>query len=70
MLTYTEVRKLAIQLPLVERARLLEDLAASLVQTISMDWDVQLAADIQEGKLDALADKVLADFAAGRCTPL
>jgi hypothetical protein len=47
MLTYTEVRKLAIQLPLVERARLLEDLAASLVQTISTDWDVQLAADIQ-----------------------
>ena len=70
MLTYTEVRKLAIQLPLVERARLLEDLAASLVQTISMDWDIQLSADIQEGKLDALADGVLADFAAGRCTPL
>ena len=70
MLTYTEVRKLAIQLPLVERARLLEDLAASLVQTISTDWDVQLAADIQEGKLDALADSILADFATGHCTPL
>lgn len=70
MLTYAEVRKLAIQLPLVERARLVEDLGASLVKTISTDWDAQMATDIQEGKLDALADSVLADFAAGRCPPL
>lgn len=70
MTTYAEVRKLAVQLPLVERARLLEELAATLVEAISKDWDAQLAADIQAGKLDALADSVLADFAAGRCAPL
>ena len=30
-------------------------------------WDKQLEEDINEGKLDALAEEAIADFAAGRC---
>jgi hypothetical protein len=30
-------------------------------------WDEQLEQDINEGKLDALAEEAIADFAAGRC---
>jgi hypothetical protein len=29
-------------------------------------WDAQLEQDIDEGKLDALAEEAIADFAAGR----
>jgi hypothetical protein len=29
-------------------------------------WDEQLEQDINEGKLDALAEEAIADFAAGR----
>jgi len=69
-MTYTEIRDLAVQLPLAERARLITDLVATLVEAASDDWDAQIEADIQAGKLDALADKILADFEAGNCTPL
>ena len=70
MLTYTEIRELAVQLPLDERARLIEDLVATLVAAADDDWDRQIEADIQAGKLDAIADKVLRDCANGKCTPL
>jgi hypothetical protein len=33
-------------------------------------WDAQLTADVQAGKLDALADKALRDHAARKTTPL
>jgi len=33
-------------------------------------WDAQLAADVQAGKLDALADKALRDHAGRKTTPL
>ena len=69
-MTYTEIRELAVRLPLGERARLIEDLVASLVEAAGDDWDAQIEADIQAGKLEALADEVLADFASGTCTPL
>ena len=36
----------------------------------AQQWDQQIAADIHAGKLDALADKVLADFEAGVCIRL
>ena len=33
-------------------------------------WDAQLAADVQAGKLDALANKALRDHAGRKTTPL
>ena len=33
-------------------------------------WDRQIEQDAKAGKLDALANKALADYAAGRTTPL
>ncbi len=33
-------------------------------------WDCQLEADVQAGKLDALAEKALRDHAAGKTTSL
>lgn len=33
-------------------------------------WDRQLERDVEAGKLDALADKALADHRAGRTRPL
>ena len=33
-------------------------------------WDAQLAADVQAGKLDGLADKALRDHAGRKTTPL
>jgi dihydroneopterin aldolase len=70
MMTYTEIRQQAIQLPLEERARLIEDLVATLVEAAAQRWDDQITADIQAGRLDDIADAVLADFDAGHCTPL
>lgn len=34
------------------------------------DWDRQFEADVQTGKLDALADRALRDHAAGLTTKL
>jgi hypothetical protein len=31
-------------------------------------WDREFEADVQAGKLDALADEALSDLRAGRCT--
>lgn len=33
-------------------------------------WDLELAADIGSGKLDALAEEALAQYGAGQCKPL
>ena len=33
-------------------------------------WDKQIEADANTGKLDALADRALADHRAGKSTPL
>jgi hypothetical protein len=33
-------------------------------------WDKQFEADIQTGKLDALAQQALDDFSAGKCTEI
>lgn len=71
MTTYAEIRQLAVQLPPEERLRLAEDILHTLADALaSQRWDDQIEADIQAGKLDALADAVLADFATGRCTLL
>ena len=34
------------------------------------NWDAQIEADARSGRLDALADKALADHRAGRTRPL
>lgn len=34
------------------------------------NWDAQIEADAQSGKLDALGEKALADHRAGRTRPL
>lgn len=62
MTTYAEIRQLAVQLPLEEQIRLAEDILHTLVDALaSQRWDDQIEADVQAGKLDALADAVLAD---------
>lgn len=33
-------------------------------------WDQELATDIGSGKLDALAEEVLAQYDSGQCKPL
>ncbi len=33
-------------------------------------WDEQLSQDIDAGKLNSLAEQAIADFKAGRCSPL
>jgi hypothetical protein len=33
-------------------------------------WDRELAEDVQEGKLDTLAEQATKDFEEGRCTEL
>lgn len=33
-------------------------------------WDQSLTADVNNGKLDALAAEALAQYGAGRCKPL
>ena len=33
-------------------------------------WDAQFEKDVQEGKLEILAEKALSDFSKGKCTEL
>lgn len=34
------------------------------------EWDAQIARDERDGRLDALADRALAEYRAGRTQPL
>ena len=34
------------------------------------EWDKQIEKDILEGRFDAAGKRAIADFEAGRCTPL
>ena len=36
----------------------------------ALRWDLSLAQDIGSGKLDSLAEEVLAQYCAGQCKPL
>jgi len=50
-----------------------EELAQFRAWFLEFDWaasDRQLEADVQAGRLDALAEKALRDHAAGKTTPL
>ena len=52
---------------------LLETLENTLYQTLEADWqawDKQLEADVKAGKLDAILERVSADFYAGECEDL
>ncbi len=52
---------------------LLETLENTLYQTLEADWqawDKQLAKDVKAGKLDAILERVSADFHAGKCEDL
>jgi hypothetical protein len=50
-----------------EELRRLADWLAGLDQE---QWDAELAQDIAEGKLEALAQEAIEDFRAGRCRKL
>jgi hypothetical protein len=50
-----------------------EDLAAFRDWFVDYDaqvWDRKLKADVEAGRLDALAEEALADLREGRCTEL
>ena len=52
---------------------LLETLENTLYQVLEADWhawDKQLAKDVKAGKLDAILERVSADFHAGKCEDL
>lgn len=66
MTTVQEIQQAVSHLPRPEL-----DNFRSWFETFDQDaWDRQLEADVQAGKLNSLADQVLQDFKAGRCTEL
>jgi hypothetical protein len=63
----TKVQKLEQQVEALSP----EELAQFRAWFLAFDWaawDVQLEGDVRAGRLDALADKALADHAAGKTT--
>jgi hypothetical protein len=48
----------------------LEQLRAWFADFDAVHWDRQLEADVACGRLDKLAERALAEHAAGRTTPL
>jgi hypothetical protein len=62
MSTLEQIEAAILTLPSDEFNRLRQWLADVDYQR----WDEQLEQDINEGKLDALAEEAIADFAAGR----
>ena len=48
----------------------LEEFAHWFEEFIADQWDRQIEADINAGKLDVLAAQADSEFEAGRCTPL
>jgi hypothetical protein len=62
MSTLEQIEAAILTLPSNEFNRLRQWLADVDYQR----WDNQLEQDINEGKLDALAEEAIADFAAGR----
>jgi hypothetical protein len=47
-----------------------EQIRAWLIERAETEWDAQIERDERTGKLDALADKALAEHRAGRSRPL
>ena len=48
----------------------IEQVRAWLVERAEADWDAQIERDERAGKLDALAERALAEHRAGRTRPL
>jgi hypothetical protein len=63
MLTLAQIESAILQLPSHEVQQLIEWLADIDYQ----HWDEQLEKDINQGKLDALAQEAIAELAAGNC---
>jgi hypothetical protein len=61
-----ELEKAIIKLSLKDRARLL----AWLEEMDAAEFDAKIERDIKAGKLDKIAEQVLADHAAGKTEPL
>jgi len=67
MSTVQEIEAAIEKLPRRELWRL----KARLDRRCEEDWDTQIEEDARPGgPLDKLAQKAIADFKAGRCTPL
>ncbi len=64
-MTLTELKQQIEELPPADRDQLIRWLVDE-----DDDWDRQFACDVAAGRLDKLADKALADHAAGRSLPL
>ena len=66
MSTVEEIKSAISHLPRTELARLrtwLEDFEAK-------EWDQQFEEDVQDGKLDKLAEQAINEFQEGKCTKL
>jgi hypothetical protein len=66
MSTVLEIERALQALPLGEAKKV----ADWLQQYLDEKWDAQIDDDIAAGRLDNVAGKALADFHAGRVTPL
>lgn len=61
-----EIESLIEELSTEER----DEIALHLEELRAREWDEQIERDAKSGKLDALAEKATANFAAGRFTEL
>ena len=66
MSTVQEIEQAILQLP-AERLAELRDWFLELDNAL---WDAQMERDVKEGKLDALAERAIAEFKAGNCRDL
>lgn len=66
MSTLAEIEEAIEQLP----PETFRELREWIAERDWKQWDTQLEADAAAGKLDALREKVRADYAAGNCTDL
>ena len=66
MSTVQEIESAVQQLPREELA----SFRAWFTRFDAEAWDEQLATDVAEGRLDALADEALRDLKEGRCSVL
>jgi len=66
MSTVQDIEQAIRQLPPPDLAAL----RAWFAEFDAENWDRQFEADVNAGRLDALADEALRDLKAGRCTDL
>ena len=66
MSTVEEITAAIAALPPDQVARI----RAWLDERAEAEWDAQIERDEREGKLDALADRALAEYRTGRTRPL